>query len=116
MKKTWRWLGKIDPITLEMLKQIGVEKFVTALHYIPNGDIWTYEAIMEVKNSIENYRLHWSVVESLPVSEAIKYSGAGGNCIFNFCSYISISYTCKINWVPDFSPSNYLLSKEQLKN
>jgi len=34
-------------------------------------------------------------------------SGVGGNCIFNFRSYISISYPYKINWVPDFSPSNY---------
>ncbi len=75
MEKTWRWFGKKDKITLQMLRQIGVEGIVTALHDIPNGEIWTYEAIMDMKNYIEAAGLRWSVVESLPVSEAIKYAG-----------------------------------------
>jgi mannonate dehydratase len=75
MEKTWRWFGKSDPITLDMLRQIGVEGIVTALHHVPNGDVWTYDAIMDVKNYIERHGLRWSVVESLPVSEAIKYGG-----------------------------------------
>ena len=41
MEKTWRWFGKKDKITLPMLRQIGVEGIVTALHDIPNGEIWT---------------------------------------------------------------------------
>lgn len=76
MKKTWRWFGKKDPITLSMLKQIGVEGIVTALHDVPNGEIWTQEAILSLKKYIEQHGLQWSVVESLPVSEAIKYAGA----------------------------------------
>lgn len=32
MEKTWRWFGKKDKITLPMLRQIGVEGVVTALH------------------------------------------------------------------------------------
>ena len=66
MEKTWRWFGPNDPITLEMLRQIGVEGIVTALHHIPNG---------EMKQFIESHGLRWSVVESLPVSESIKYGG-----------------------------------------
>ena len=47
MQKTWRWFGKGDKITLPMLKQIGVEGIVTALHHIPNGEVWSFEAITE---------------------------------------------------------------------
>lgn len=76
MEKTWRWFGKNDKITLNMLRQIGVEGIVTALHHIPNGEIWTIEDILDLKSYIESYELRWSVVESLPVSEAIKYAGS----------------------------------------
>lgn len=76
MEKTWRWFGKKDKITLPMLRQIGVEGIVTALHDVPNGEIWTVKAINDLKSYIESYGLRWSVVESLPVCEAIKYAGA----------------------------------------
>lgn len=76
MEKTWRWFGKNDKITLPMLRQIGVEGIVTALHEIPNGEVWPLEAILNQKTYIETYGLRWSVVESLPVSEAIKYGDA----------------------------------------
>lgn len=75
MEKTWRWFGKKDKISLSTLRQIGVEGIVTALHDIPNGEIWTEDAILDLKNYIEAAGLRWSVVESLPVSEAIKYAG-----------------------------------------
>lgn len=75
MEKTWRWFGRKDRITLDMLRQIGVEGIVTSLHDVPNGEIWSSEAIEEVKNYIESFGLRWSVVESLPVSESIKYGG-----------------------------------------
>ena len=75
MEKTWRWFGKKDKITLSMLRQIGVEGIVTALHDIPNGEIWPYEAVVEMRDYIAAAGLRWSVVESLPVSESIKYGG-----------------------------------------
>jgi mannonate dehydratase len=75
MEKTWRWFGKKDKIQLNMLRQIGVEGIVSALHDVPNGEIWSLEAINEYKSYIESHGLRWAVVESLPVSEAIKYGG-----------------------------------------
>lgn len=64
-----------DKITLSMLKQIGVEGIVTALHDVPNGEVWTREKIRDLREYIESYGMRWSVVESLPVCENIKYAG-----------------------------------------
>jgi mannonate dehydratase len=75
MEKAWRWFGKNDPVTLDMLRQIGVEGIVSSLHEVPNGDIWTTDAIIEYREYIESFGLKWSVAESLPVSESIKYGG-----------------------------------------
>lgn len=75
LEKTWRWFGRKDKITLDMLRQIGVEGIVTALHDVPNGEVWTLEDILDLKHYIESFGLRWSVVESLPVCESIKYGG-----------------------------------------
>ncbi len=77
MQHTMRWFGPADPVPLMTLRQAGCKGVVTALHQIPVGDEWSVEAIQERKALVEadNDRycpLHWSVVESLPVHEAIK--------------------------------------------
>ena len=73
LKKTFRWFGPSFGVSLEDIKQVGVEGIVAACQEVPLGEIWPMETISALKTEIENYNLEWSVVESVNVHTSIKY-------------------------------------------
>ena len=94
MEQTWKWCGPEDPITLAHVKQDGATGIVTALHSHYKGEIWPQDAVQVRSDEIAKGGLRWSVVESIPVHNAIKLHS-------NECDYFLENYKTNIRHVAE---------------
>ncbi|MGH6860045.1 MAG: mannonate dehydratase [Phyllobacterium sp.] len=81
MRQAWRWFGPKAGVSLDNVRQAGATDIVSALHEVPIGQAWTSAQVYERKSLIEStpedrVPLTWSVVESIPIPDAVKRLGA----------------------------------------
>ena len=76
MAEAMRWFGPGDSVSLGEIRQTGATVVYSALHDVPAGEAWPAAAIRARQDTVAAAGLSWDVVESVPVSEAIK-TGTG---------------------------------------
>ena len=54
MKESFRWYGPKDPVPLSAIRQAGATTIVSALHDVPNGEVWSIDAIKSHQKLIAN--------------------------------------------------------------
>jgi mannonate dehydratase len=73
MRMSFRWFGPEDPVPLAYIRQIpGVRSIVSALYDIPVGQVWPVDAVVSLKQMVEDAGMQLEVIESIPVHEDIK--------------------------------------------
>jgi mannonate dehydratase len=121
MEMTLRWYGsKFDTVTLKQIKQIpGVTGVISLLHDVPAGEVWSYEAIADLKHEIEAADLNLSGIESVNIHDSIKIGNADRDkYIKNYITTLenlgklNITMVC-YNFMPVFDWTRTDLAKER---
>jgi len=90
MHLSFRWYGPDDPVPLNHIRQIpGMHHVVSALYDVPVGTAWPQDRVNHLRDQVAAAGLQLSVIESIPVHEAIKLGREGRDrAIDAFCKSI----------------------------